>query len=125
MHGDLESGHQGSAQAVSSLLSPDPSSGEGKVGQRADFAVGFHKATCFFGSPAPNCCPRMLRLINFLCSCSLWVVLPLRWQIPNHPEGRTGLSKVPGFPEFYVSCGLFQTFLLLVHLQADSLTLSV
>lgn len=24
-----------------------------------------------------------------LCSYSLWVVLSLRWQIPDHPQGRT------------------------------------
>lgn len=94
-------------------------------GSESRFCCCSSQSHMFLGSPAPNCCPRMLRLIIFLCPCSLWVVLPLRWQIPNYPEGRTGLSKVPCSPEFYVSCGLFQTFLLLIHLQAASLTLSV
>lgn len=42
-HGDLESGHQGSAQAVSSLLCPDPSSGQGKWAREQILLLDFRK----------------------------------------------------------------------------------
>lgn len=122
VNGDLDLRSQGGTQVVSSPLCPRSLIRWGKVGQRAESCCWVSQNHTFPGSPTPHACLWILRLTVCLLSCSLWVVLPLRWQISNHPEGRTGLSKALCAAEFDVSCDLFCPFLSPSTCKVDPLT---
>lgn len=121
--GNLDLGNQGRTQVISSPLCPRSLIRcGGEWAKEQGLAAGFHKATHSLGAqlPALACGYCVSPFVS--CPCSLWVVLPLRWQIPNHPEGRTGLSKTLCAAEFDVSCDLFCPFLSPSTCKVDPLT---